>query len=100
MDGGKPPAEDPPLPEPPLEPAPPLNPLEVTEPDEEHDEENPVDDSGHPSEEEDVVPSRPPMPVRRTRRLSTYESTDGGLDLESGGSARPKSYMSASFRSR
>jgi hypothetical protein len=45
----------------------------------------------HDSEDEDLPSMRPPMPKRK-RRLSTYESSEGGNDLESdtiGGSARP-----------
>lgn len=45
----------------------------------------------HDSDDEDLPPMRPAMPKRK-RRLSTYESSEGGNDLESdtiGGSARP-----------
>ena len=93
MDHGQTP-EGPVTAAPPVEPIPPVNPLEETEPDEGGD----GDDSGIPSEEEDIVPTRPPIPVKKTRRLSTYESTEGGRDLESGGSARPKSYLSTLSR--
>jgi len=61
---------------------PPLNPLEETE-----DADNGVVEE---EEEEEVPPIRPPIRIPR-RRLSTYQSSDGGMDLESdtiGGSAR------------
>lgn len=62
-------------------PPPPENPLEETEE---------TDDEAVAESEEEVdpavIPTRKPL-----RRLSTYEFTDGGMDLESdiiGGSAR------------
>lgn len=61
------------------------NPLEVTDDPEESAEEL------HASEDEDVPAIRPPLTGKRRRRLSTYESSDGGMDLENdeiGGSAR------------
>lgn len=76
------------------------NPLEVTsEPAEE------VAESRHDEDEEeraDVVPTRPQLLPKRRRRLSMYESADGGQDLEHeeiGGSARPVSFMPSSRRS-
>ncbi|PSR72113.1 hypothetical protein PHLCEN_2v12028 [Hermanssonia centrifuga] len=62
-------------------PTAPENPLEVSEEPEDFHE-----------DDHDVVP--PIRPPPRRRRLSTYESSDGGMDLESddyGGSARPRS---------
>lgn len=66
----------------------PSNPLEVT-----NDPGTPNSDTE--SEHDSVPPIRPP---RRPRRLSTYESSDGGMDLEGpeyGGSARPRSVSDA-----
>ncbi|CAL1703142.1 unnamed protein product [Somion occarium] len=75
------------------EPAPqPINPLEETQDDDE-DEEEVEEVAVSEEEEESVLPTRPAIPVRRPRRMSTYESSDGILDLESGGSARPKSHF-------
>ncbi|KIP03380.1 hypothetical protein PHLGIDRAFT_121639 [Phlebiopsis gigantea 11061_1 CR5-6] len=72
------------------------NPLEVTE--------GPAEDDAEEREHEDAVPIpvRPQLYPKRRRRLSMYESTDGGQDLEHeeiGGSARPVSFMPSSRRS-
>lgn len=56
------------------------NPLEET-----------VDTIDDVPDDADVLP--PVRPARKVRRLSTYESSDGGMDLEGveyGGSARPR----------
>ncbi|KAI0074691.1 MFS general substrate transporter [Panus rudis PR-1116 ss-1] len=82
---------------PPTPPPPPPNPLEETEEDSEDDQDD-IEDTGSGDDENEVSdqvsPSMQPVPIRRPRRLSTYESTDGVLDLESGGSARPRSLRS------
>ena len=71
-----------PEPEPPI--TPPENPLEETV--------DAVEDA--PDDDDALPPMRPP---RKVRRLSTYESSDGGMDLEGeeyGGSARPRVVIS------
>lgn len=68
---------------------------------EEGEQDEEASDSGSDSEEsESHAPARPlslPMGARpRARRLSTYTSSDGGMDLEDdvyGGSARPETGM-------
>lgn len=71
----------------------PENPLEETE--------EPEDDGSAIAEDDasDVPPIRPITLRHNARRLSTYESSDGGMDLESdeiGGSARPRHSRSIS----
>ncbi len=65
--------------------------MEVTE-DPDNDVDSDVEaDSNHDGDEDSLPPIRP---MQKRRRLSTYESSDGGMDLEGeeyGGSARPRS---------
>lgn len=65
---------------------PPENPLEET-----------IDAVDDVPDNDDALP--PMRPARKVRRLSTYESSDGGMDLEGdgyGGSARPRVVSSQS----
>lgn len=71
--------------------APPENPLEVTGDPDDTDDTDVEAISDHDDDEDNLPPIRP---MQKRRRLSTYESSDGGMDLEGeeyGGSARPRS---------